>query len=145
MKINIKKIFFDLLILVIVIAVVAVSLGAIYYISRGAEAIGYGYYRDGKNIVYGPYKERVNLDVIDAKSFRALSKQWGKDKNYTYFIYPMGEDCCYARTLPLSVDIDSFRALDSRYAVDKNYVYKNDKIVEGVNPNNFVPPPPSSE
>jgi hypothetical protein len=163
MTINKKKPLFDLIIVLIVVVVVAISLSAIYCISRADWAwihwplvpVGYGYYKDGNDIVIEPYtfKQYLELDgpsqevnvKIDVKSFEALSEKWGEDKDHLYFIYSMGEDCCYARVLPLSVDMDSFRKLDYWYAVDKNHVYKNDKIVEGVDPNNFTPPPPSAK
>ena len=102
----IKKSFFELLTLFAAIVIIAVFLVTIYSINH-IGSIGYGYYKNDKDIFYGAYKEKVDFgdQKIDIKSFKMLSEKYAQDKNHLYLIYFQGDDCCWAKILPEGTEI----------------------------------------
>ncbi len=73
---------------------------------------------------------------IDPASFEILNYDYAKDKNNAYYI-SIEKDGLAAIS---SADPASFKILDSGYAKDKNYVYFEGSILEGADPDNFLPP-----
>ena len=91
-------------------------------------------YATDKNHLW--YNEVDPLYVADMGSFKRIGNYWAIDKKNVYY---MGIEAEVGKnTVPIG-DYHTFRTLNDSYAADAKYVYYQNKIVEGADPETFVP------
>lgn len=96
-------------------------------LSLNATSLNEFYFKYNCSIYY-KNRDYHRLNEADLKSFKIISDEFAKDKNY---VYRHGIKIKKA-------DINSFKVLNWPFSKDKNNVYERSNIIKGADPQTFV-------